>query len=328
MAEDLDQRRLLKALGSSPYMLSLLRYINSSLASFSDIENYFRTIRRLYGWKHGLPSSKVIASNLKSLSGFGLVVKEGKGWKTTAKGKTVVDFYNVLVKKSSSIYFWLNGVTNLRADMIEATEKFLKANHDFYSLKTINLPTVLVRFNSGYTETISLDSRHVICGLIYSADYGRLSIAQKKVVDLGDISKRESDTPAFLYTHIISRMKHPVADLDHSLRAKFVKWSDEVGIADPMNRSINFYRWQTRRFIRSFQKSNSVFSTIALLRCIESSYLAEDDEDAKRFLSEKVREIETKIVKVNFSEKDEHETLLDEYNVIKGNLLGRNVSKR
>lgn len=80
------------------------------------------------------------------------MVKEGKGWKTTAKGKTVVDFYNVLVKKSSSIYFWLNGVTNLRADMIDDAEKFLKANHDFYSLRTTDLPMVLVRFNSGYTR--------------------------------------------------------------------------------------------------------------------------------------------------------------------------------
>lgn len=194
MTEDLDQRRLLKALGSSPYMLSLLRYVDSSSARFSDIENYFRTIRRLYGWKHGLPSSKVIASNLKSLSGFGLVVNEGKGWKTTAKGKTLVDFYNVLVKKSSSIYFWLNGTTNLRADMIDDAKKFLKANHDFYSLSTTNLPRVLVRFNSGYTEAISLEPRHVICGLIYSVDYGRLAIVQKKLVDLGDISKRESET--------------------------------------------------------------------------------------------------------------------------------------
>jgi hypothetical protein len=249
------------------------------------------------------------------------VVKEGKGWKTTAKGKTVVDFYNVLVKKSSSIYFWLNGTTNLSPKLIDDAEKFLKTNHDFYSLKTTDLPRILVRFNSGYTEAISLDPRHVICGLIYSVDYARLAVAQKELVDLGDISKRESETPAFLYAHIISRMKHPVADLDHSLRGKFVRWSDEVGVADPMNRSINFYRWQTRRFIRSFQKSNTIFSTIALLRCIESSCLAENDEKSKLFLTGPIREIEAKIVKAEFSEKDERETLLNEYNIIKNNLM-------
>jgi hypothetical protein len=258
------------------------------------------------------------------------VVKErfGKVWKTTAKGKAFVDFHNTLVKKPHSIYFWLNGATNPSPKLIDDAGKFLKANHDFYSLEAPNITKVLVRFNSGYTETISLEPRHVVCGLIYSADYARLAVAQKKLVDLGDISKRESETPAFLYAHIISRMKHSVADLDHSLKGKFVKWSDEVGIADPMNRSINFYRWQTRRFIRSFQKSNTIFSTIALLRCIESSYLAEDDEKAKQFMSGPVREIETKIVKVEFSENNERETMLNDYNIIKNGIFGKMSQKR
>jgi hypothetical protein len=161
----------------------------------------------------------------------------------------------------------------------------------------------------------------VICGLIFSVDFGRLAIAQKKLVDLGDISKRDSETPAFLYTHIISRMKHSVADLDHAFKGKFVRWSDEVGVADTMNRSINFYRWQTRRFIRSFQKTNSIFSTIALLRCIESSYLADDYEKAKLFLSDQVREVETRIVRAEFSDKADREILLNEYNIIKNNLF-------
>jgi hypothetical protein len=308
-------------------MLSLLRYIDSSPASFSDIENYFRTIRRLYGWKHGLPSSKIIASNLNSLGKFGLVAKDGKGWKTTAKGKTVVDFYNVLVKKSSSIYFWLNGATNLRADIIEAAEKFLKANHDFYSLRTTGLPTVLVRFNSGYTETISLEPRHVMCGLIYSVDFGRLAIAQKKLVDLGDISKRESETPAFLYAHIISRMKHAIADLDHSLRGKFVKWSDEVGVADPMNRSVRFYRWQTRRFVKNLRNSNRDYAVIALLKCVEDACGESDSETSARHLTQQVLDVETSIAKLEFSERDSDDQLMmNAYEVVKESLLGKQVS--
>jgi hypothetical protein len=328
VSEDLDKRRLLKALGSSPYMLSLLRYIDSSPASFSDIENYFRTIRRLYGWKHGLPSSKVIASNLNSLDRFGLVVKEGKGWKTTAKGKTVVDFYNVLVKKSSSIYFWLNGVTNLSPKLIDDAEKFLKANHDFYPLRTTDLPTILVRFNSGYTETISLEPRHVICGLIYSVDYGRLAIAQKKLVDLGDISKRESETPAFLYAHIISRMKHPIADMNHSVRGKFVRWSDEVGIADPMNRSVRFYRWQTRRFVKNPCNSDRDYMIIALLKCIENACGEPDSQVSARHLTQQVRDVETSITKLEFTGPSTDSQLMNSYEIVKGNLLGKQVEPR
>ena len=327
-------RRLFKALGSSPYMLSLLRYIAVASPSFGDLENYFRTIRRLYGWRHGLPSSKIITSNLNTLRSFGLVLKDDKVWRTTAIGNTVISFQEALLKQQKSIYFWIRGSASASERELTEITRFLSENHDFYQLTSVGR-AVLLRFNAGYTEVISVNSQQALAGLIYPVSYGRLALAQKKLVDMGDISKKEADIPAFLYVHMISRLRHTIADFDHARangeRKVAPRWSDAVVIIDPMVRVLESYRWRTKRFIQLPEEDlDREFSTLGLMRCIERAI----DEpfrmkrDRSLYLSDEVVAIEKKIARVEFSEREDKEMLLNAYGVIQESLLGADVTKK
>jgi len=337
MSSEKKARNLFKGLGSSPYLLPLLKYIAAACPAYSDIESYFRTVRRLYGYSHGLPTSKVIATNLRTLAKYSLVEKHDRNWKTTAKGKLILDCEKMFEEPEQTVYFWIGGVTRFSSD--EGTDKivnFLSQWHDFQDLNSLDTDhrlaiRALVRLNPGYAESVICRQDQVLCGLTYRLDEARLSRVSRDSLLL-DEAQKHADMIDFLYVHLAARLQHPVADFDHACSAKGlgVQWEKAIGIANCKTRDIRSYDVQSQNlFSITDTQADRTFARLALLRALDracnelsKSPVGVAISKALANMSDEVVLLERELAELEFTESEEEQVAIRSFRLLEDKLLG------
>jgi hypothetical protein len=312
MSSEQTTRNLFKALGSSPYLLPLLNYVASSSRRYSEIEDYFRTVRRLYGYSHGLPTSKVIASNLRTLTKYDLIQKREGRWKATIKGSMILDFEKKLEPQEQTIYLWLAGRAEFAID--QTSERIAKTlqRHDFQYLNSLDSDHVmarhaLVRVNAGYSEIVTMKDKEVLCGIIYPLDEARLATAAKDPLILHE-SDKYPDMLDFVYAHMSSRLNHPIADLEHALSGNGnLRLENEIGIANGKTKT--FHCWLTdSQQLQVHAVTDDVAERLAIVRSV--GYACDELDDvisvgkATKILSEEALALERELVQLEFQKHE------------------------
>jgi hypothetical protein len=313
MSSEQTTRNLFKVMGNSPYMLPLLNYVGSSSPRYSEIEDYFRTVRKLYGYSHGLPTSKVIASNLRTLTRYDLIEKRGGRWKLTSKGSMIVDFEKKLEPQEQTIYLWIAGQADLSPETPERIVRIM-ARHDFNHINSLDHDRVmavdaLIRMNAGYNEIVTMDDREVLCGITYPLDEARLATASRNPL----ISKESEKYPTmmdFLYAHMASRLTHPVADLEHAFSGE-LRWENEVGVANGKTKTLSIWLADRQEFQKLGAYSTNFCKRLALVRsvgdAIEELNKQNSIDKATRILSRELIDLETSLLQYEFGDGENSE---------------------
>jgi len=344
MSSEKKARNLFKGLGSSPYLLPLLKYIAAASPAYSDIESYFRTVRRLYGYSHGLPTSKVIATNLRTLVKYSLVEKHDRRWKTTAKGKLILDFEKTFEEPEQTVYLWIAGLTRFSTNQsLGMIANFLSQWHDFQDLNSLDAERkltlqALVRLNPGYTESIAFWQDQVLCGLTYRLDEARLSKVSRDSLVL-DEAQKYSGMLDFLYVHLTARLQHPVADFEHACLAcgsGSTHWDKVIGIANCKARDIRFYDVQSRCLSSlTVAQTDKAFSRLAVLRAVDHACDELSNPTAKATVSKAMANmsneillLERELAELEFTDFETEQGAIRSLQLIKDKLLGLSISSK
>jgi len=344
MSSEKKARNLFKGLGSSPYLLPLLKYIAAACPAYSDIESYFRTVRRLYGYSHGLPTSKVIATNLRTLVKYSLVEKHDRRWKITAKGRLILDFEKTFEEPEQTVYFWIGGLTRFSTNQaFSKISSFLSQWHDFQDLSSLDAERkltlqALVRPNPGYTESIALRQDQVLCGLMYELDEARLSNISRDSMVLAEAQKY-SGMLDFLYVHLTARLQHPVADFEHACLASgsgSTHWDKVIGIANCKTRDVRFYDVQSRSLSSlTDAQTDKAFSRLAALRALDHACDELSNPTAKATvsramanMSDEILLLERELAELEFTGFETEQGAIRSLQLIKDKLLGLSISSK
>lgn len=81
--------------------------------------------------------------------------------------------------------------------------------------------------------------------------------------------------------------------------------------------------------MKNLSNSNRDHAVIALLKCVEDACREPDSETSARHLTQQVRDIETSIAKLEFSEPDsDRQLMMNACEVVKESLLGKQVAPK
>lgn len=322
-------RNLFKALGSSPYMLALLKFIAAANPNYSDIEGYFRGVRRLHGYTEGLPTSKVIAYSLRTLADYELVEKSGGRWSATKRAKPLLEFErNVEERGEERTYVWRTATIQSKANCTKELAHFLADFHEFQNITSLDPDSsldlqALVRPNPGYDEAVVLqESGYAVCGLMYSLEDARLSKIMQHAAYLRAIEEH-GGLREMIYNHLAARLQHSVADLEHACfsTGSLIQWENQVGMADYKLHELRSLDLLTQRYSQIHPQA---FGPLGTLRALDLVRRNMSDTDVKKglvFLSEGILALEQELCKVEFNERP-NEVLSRSLEVIRDELAG------
>lgn len=327
------------ALGSSPYALPMLNFIASSSPTYTELETYFRSVRRLYGISHGLPTSKTISSNLRTLTKFGLARNYDRHWTVTDKGKLILEFEKTFDPEEQTVYLWITGHPDFPlGHNTDSMCNTLSKRHDFQDLSSLEGQhpagiRALVRLNLGYDETVLVLQEQILCGLTYRLDESRLSKASEDP-QLIEKARQYPTMLDFLYVHLTSRLNHAVADVEHAGSGfGTIRWESSIGIANYRTKDLEMYDWQSQTILCPVgQELRSVFQKIAQLRAVDGACRnissKEGREHALISMSDSLVALERELAELEFTSFEHEQTTIRSFHIIKEKFLGNSVPKK
>jgi hypothetical protein len=181
--------------------------------------------------------------------------------------------------------------------------------------------------NAGYNEIVTMDDKEVLCGITYPLDEARLATASRNPL----ITRESEKYPTmmdFVYSHMASRLTHPVADLEHAFSGE-LRWENEVGIANGKTRALDILSTDRCEFHAA--RRTELCRRLSLVRSIGYATERLNNHDsvdtAMKLLTNQLIELEYKLIQLEFGNNENEEAQIRELQLHRTRLLKKKTEK-